>query len=84
MSSPTGSFDLAASFTERGIDLATLGAAYLILIVTAVLTVAAFYAARNSVPSRGILSSAANPASGRTRTSDHEKPSRKSVSGSGM
>jgi hypothetical protein len=30
MSSPTGSFDLAALFAERGIDLATLGAAYLI------------------------------------------------------
>jgi len=56
MSSPTGSFDLAASFTERGIDLATLGAAYLILIVTAVLTVAAFYAARSQLvvsPNRG-------------------------------
>src|SRR5688572_2991885 len=56
MSSPTGSFDLAASFTERGIDLAALGAAYLILIVTAVLTVAAFYAARSQLvvsPNRG-------------------------------
>ena len=56
MSSPTGSFDLAASFTERGIDLATLGAAYLILIATAVVTVAAYYAARSQLvvsPNRG-------------------------------
>ena len=56
MSSPTGSFDLSAWFTERGIDLATLGAAYLILIVTAILTVAAFYAARSQLvvsPNRG-------------------------------
>jgi hypothetical protein len=56
MSSPTGSFDLAALFAERGIDLETLGAAYLILIATAVLTVAAFYTARSQLvvsPNRG-------------------------------
>jgi hypothetical protein len=56
MSSPTGSFDLAALFAERGIDLAALGAAYLILIATALLTVAAFYTARSQLvvsPNRG-------------------------------
>jgi hypothetical protein len=56
MSSPTGSLDFAALFAERGIDLATLGAAYLILIATAVLTVVAFYTARNQLvvsPNRG-------------------------------
>jgi hypothetical protein len=53
MSSPT---DLAALFAERGVDLATLGSAYLILIATAVLTVAAFYTARSQLvisPNRG-------------------------------
>jgi hypothetical protein len=53
MSSP---IDLAASFAERGIDLATLGAAYLVFIATAVLTVAAFYTARSQLvvsPNRG-------------------------------
>ena len=53
MSSP---IDLAASFAERGIDLATLGAAYLVLIATAVLTGAAFYTARSQLvvsPNRG-------------------------------
>ena len=56
MSSPTGSFDLAALLAERGVDLATLGAAYLILIATVVLTVVAFYTARNQLvvsPNRG-------------------------------
>jgi uncharacterized membrane protein len=56
MSSSTGSFDLAALFAERGVDLATLGAAYLILIATAVLTVLAFYTARSQLvisPNRG-------------------------------
>ena len=56
MSSPTGSFDIATWFSERGVDLETLGAAYLILIATAVLTVAAFYAARSQLvvsPNRG-------------------------------
>ena len=56
MSSSTGSFDLAALFAERGVDLATLGAAYLILIATAVLTVFAFYTGRSQLvisPNRG-------------------------------
>jgi hypothetical protein len=52
----SSSTDLAAFFAERGVDLATLGAAYLILIATAVLTVAAFYTARSMLvisPNRG-------------------------------
>jgi hypothetical protein len=52
----SSSIDLAAFFAERGVDLATLGAAYLILIATAVLTVAAFYTARSMLvisPNRG-------------------------------
>jgi hypothetical protein len=56
MSSPTGSVDVAAWFAERGIELETLGAAYLVLIATAVLTVGAFYAARSQLvvsPNRG-------------------------------
>jgi hypothetical protein len=56
MSSSTGSFDLAALFAERSVSLATLGAAYLILIATAVLTVLAFYTARSQLvisPNRG-------------------------------
>ncbi|HET7924547.1 MAG TPA: hypothetical protein VFL30_06585, partial [Rhodanobacteraceae bacterium] len=56
MSSPTGSFVLPALFAERGVDLATLGAAYLILIATAVLTTAGFYTARKHLvisPNRG-------------------------------
>jgi hypothetical protein len=56
MSSSTGSFDLAALFAERGVDLATLGAAYLIFIATVVLTVLAFYTARSQLvisPNRG-------------------------------
>src|SRR6185503_5600464 len=56
MSSSTGSFDLAALFAERGVNLATLGAAYLILIATAVLTALAFYTARSQLvisPNRG-------------------------------
>ena len=47
MSSPTGSFDLSALFAERGVELTTLGGAYLILIATAALTAVAFYAARS-------------------------------------
>ena len=47
MSFPTGSLDLSALFSERGVDLTTLGAAYLILIATAALTAVAFYAARS-------------------------------------
>ena len=56
MSSSTGSFDLAALFAERGVDFAALGAAYLILIATAVVTVLAFYTARSQLvisPNRG-------------------------------
>jgi hypothetical protein len=56
MSSPTGSFDLAAPLVERGVSLATLGAAYLIFIATAAVTAAAFYAMRSLLvisPNRG-------------------------------
>ena len=56
MPSPTGSFDLAAAFAERGVDLETLGAAYLIMIATSLLTVAAFYFLRSQLvvsPNRG-------------------------------
>ena len=56
MSSPTDSFDLSAAFAERGVDLSTLGAAYLVLIATALLTIVAFYTARTSLvisPNRG-------------------------------
>jgi hypothetical protein len=56
MASQTGSFELSSVFAERGIDLAALGAAYLILIATAGLTMAAFYAARSQLvvsPNRG-------------------------------
>jgi hypothetical protein len=56
MSSPTGSFDPLASLAERGIDLSTLGAAYLLLLSTAALTIAAYFAARNLLvisPNRG-------------------------------
>ena len=54
--SPTGTFDLAALFAERGLGLATLGAAYLVFILTAVLTAAGFYTARSQLvisPNRG-------------------------------
>jgi hypothetical protein len=56
MSLESGSFDLAALFAERGIGLTALGAAYLILIATAGMTMAAFYAARSQLvvsPNRG-------------------------------
>jgi hypothetical protein len=56
MSSPTGSFDPLAALAARGIDLAALGAAYLLLLATAGLTIAAFFAARNLLvisPNRG-------------------------------
>jgi hypothetical protein len=56
MSSPIGSFDLSASLAERGIDLAALGAAYLLLLATALVTIGAFYAARSLLvisPNRG-------------------------------
>jgi hypothetical protein len=45
MSSQSG-FDPLALFSERGVDLAALGAAYLALLATVALTFAAFYAAR--------------------------------------
>jgi hypothetical protein len=56
MSSPSGSFDLSTLLAARGIELATLGAAYLVMLATAVLTAAAFYAARSLLvisPNRG-------------------------------
>lgn len=56
MSSPSGWFDLSTLFAVRGIDLAAIGAAYLVMIATAVLTAAAFYAARSLLvisPNRG-------------------------------
>ena len=56
MSSHTGSFDLLASFTSRGVDLEALGAAYLALLVTTALTIALFFAARKLLivsPNRG-------------------------------
>ena len=56
MASQTGSFELSSVLAERGIDLAALGGAYLILIATAGLTMAAFYAARSQLvvsPNRG-------------------------------
>jgi hypothetical protein len=56
MAAHTGSLDLSTELAARGIDLATLGAAYLVLIATAGLTVAAFYAARSQLvvsPNRG-------------------------------
>jgi hypothetical protein len=56
MSSPSGWFDLSTLFAVRGIDLATLGAAYLVMLATVALTAAAFYAARSTLvisPNRG-------------------------------
>src|SRR5688572_19730957 len=56
MAAQTGPFDFSSLLAERGIGLATLGAAYLILIATAGLTMAAFYAARSHLvvsPNRG-------------------------------
>jgi hypothetical protein len=56
MSSPSGWFDLSTPFAARGIELAALGAAYLIMLATAALTAAAFYAARSLLvisPNRG-------------------------------
>jgi hypothetical protein len=56
MSSPTGSFDPLTSLAARGIDLAALGAAYLALLATAALTLAAFFAIRHLLvisPNRG-------------------------------
>ncbi len=56
MSSPTGSLDPLASFAARGIDFASLGAAYLTLLATGAATLVAFYAARHLLvisPNRG-------------------------------
>ncbi len=56
MSSPIVSFDLSDSLAERGIDFAALGAAYLVLLATAVVTYGAFHAARSALvisPNRG-------------------------------
>ena len=56
MSSPTGSFDPLASLAARGVDLTTLGAAYLALLATVAVTIAAFLAARKLLvisPNRG-------------------------------
>jgi hypothetical protein len=56
MPTPTGSFDLAALLAARGVDLGALGAAYLILISTAVVAAGAFYAVRSLLvisPNRG-------------------------------
>jgi hypothetical protein len=47
MSSPTGSFNVSTLFAERGIDLASLGAAYLTLLATVALTIAVYLAARS-------------------------------------
>ena len=46
MSSLTGSFDPSALFAARGVGLAALGAAYLTLLATTALAIAAFVAAR--------------------------------------
>jgi hypothetical protein len=56
MSSPSGWFELSTPLAVRGIELATLGAAYLVMLATAMLTAAAFYAARSLLvisPNRG-------------------------------
>jgi len=56
MSSLSGSFDPSTLFTARGVDLAALGAAYLTLLATTALAIAAFVAARKSLvvsPNRG-------------------------------
>jgi hypothetical protein len=56
MPSATGSFDVFALFHDRGVELATLGAAYLAFLATTVVTIAAFFAARNLLvisPNRG-------------------------------
>jgi hypothetical protein len=56
MSSATGSFDVSALLAQRGVDLTALGGAYVALLATAALTIAAFYAARHLLvisPNRG-------------------------------
>jgi hypothetical protein len=44
--SASGSFDFPSFFTDRGVDLAALGGAYLVLLATLILTIAAFFAVR--------------------------------------
>jgi hypothetical protein len=56
MSSSLGSFDLSGALAERGVGLESLGAAYLVLIATVVLTGVAFHTARSLLvvsPNRG-------------------------------
>lgn len=56
MSSTSGWLDLPTLFAARGVELTTLGAAYLVMIATVALTAAAFYAARSLLvisPNRG-------------------------------
>ncbi len=56
MASQLGSFEFPPLLVERGISLAALGVAYLVLIATAGLTMVAFYAARSQLvvsPNRG-------------------------------
>jgi hypothetical protein len=56
MSSPLATFDVSPLLAERGIALASLGAAYLVLLATVVLTGVVFYVARSSLvisPNRG-------------------------------
>jgi hypothetical protein len=51
-----GPFDLVGLFHDRGLDLAALGGAYLVVLVTVVATIAVFYAARHLLvisPNRG-------------------------------
>ena len=54
--SATGWFDFPSFFRDRGVDLAALGGAYLILLATLILTIAAFFAVRRLLlisPNRG-------------------------------
>ena len=56
MSSAMGSFDFPSLLHDRGIDLAALGGAYLTLLATVIVTIAAFSAARRLLvisPNRG-------------------------------
>jgi hypothetical protein len=56
MGSLIDSFDASTLLAERGIDLATLGAAYLVLLATTALTIAVFFAMRSLLvisPNRG-------------------------------
>lgn len=43
MSSPFGSFDSTTFFMVRGVDLTSLGAAYLVFLATCSLTAGAFF-----------------------------------------